>query len=163
MMQATLHNQHQVLHLLLQHSSANDVNLRDGHGRTALIMAAISDAARCAMELLSAGADVDLECWAGKSALRCAEERGLVSMQLLLQRNKPKERGSPLGPTELRLDLGGGHTVTVPESSLHHVRNASEGAEPGVSTRRGTRSVLDDSHARVEARRAMMARDLMRA
>jgi ankyrin repeat protein len=167
-MQATLHNRHQALRLLLQHRPTKDVNLRDGNGSTALIMAATSDATMCAMELLSAGADVEIECCAGKSALRHASERGLVTMQQLLLRNRAQERGSPLGPTEVRLDMGGGHTVTVPESvlrpsPLHFVRNAPEGAEraePGGNTRRGMQRVRVDSHAL--ARRTIIARDLMR-
>ena len=117
LMSAARHNHPDELSLLLGASAS--VDMQTTGGETALMAAAAAGADMCVQILLDAGASTKLRNSTGATALRCAEMKGAASTQLLLQRfSKPSHVPSELDCDTVRIKMGDGACITVPEDSL---------------------------------------------
>lgn len=114
---AAAHDNPGALMLLLDKSAMVDIQTTDGY--TALMSAAGAGSDSCVRLLLDGGVTVALQNNMGQTALRCAEIKGHVSTQLLLQRACTPP-GSPceLAHDAVLLKMKDGRCVHVPESSM---------------------------------------------
>ena len=88
-----------------------DVNAYDSYGNTLLVLAAQTNSASLAMELIERGADVNAQNWRGQTALHFAMSFGYHSMaDLLLARGADKTIRNDWGmtPEEGIMDFAGG-------------------------------------------------------
>ena len=130
------HNHCGTVSLLIEASA--EIDMKTACGDTALMSAAACDSDGCLQLLLHAGADLQLQNGMGLTALRCAELKGRVSAQLLLQDacTPPASPSTTLAADAVLLKLSDGRHVHVPAWSLH--RGACADDEP--TSHRGTRS-----------------------
>ena len=110
LMSSAAHNQPEVMSLLLKAVKASTVvDIQAATGDSALTVAATYGADACVQLLLNAGASIHLRNGSGNTALRCAENKGHVSAQLLLQRTSSRRRETTpvreLGSRQVRLEL----------------------------------------------------------
>ena len=152
LMSAAAHKRQEVMAVLLE-ASAN-IDIQTTTGDTALIVAATYGADKCVAILVSAGASTSIQNDQGDTALRCAEKKGHVSTQLLLQsvNKQPTMPASEIGSRQARLDLApdqvrirtnDGKNVTVHESAVRPPQS-SDSSRPSrcLSERNESRRAL---------------------